>query len=195
MKAFISAIALSLPVAAGADAWSNGVEREVDEGIYMKVFASQSGWRIWRSEGKSGVTCKAVKSSSGRPHPVPAGVQSMLIGGTPFLSIYKSEARDKVGKPLGYDKINYIWRGQHFDKRTVKIRKPGERFWDEYPYWDPSKEVDMKKYEETKIEVYVSSFEYPEISMGEVEETAIFDLSGMQFAIDTLETCEQSKAN
>lgn len=192
MRLLIAAIALSLPAAADADDWSSGIEREVDEGTYMKVYASQFGWRIWRTEWKSGFSCDAVKSASGRPHPVPSGVSSILAGGTPYLTIYKDEARDRYGKSLGYDQIKYVWRGRYLGDTTVKLRKPGERFWDEYEYWDRDKIVDMKKYEEGKIEVYISSFEYPELGLGKVEENAIFDLSGIQWSIDMLDKCKQS---
>ena len=45
--------------------WPIGVEREVDEGVYMRLLSVSDGWRIWRIETKDDVDCRAIKSAIG----------------------------------------------------------------------------------------------------------------------------------
>ena len=81
-------VALTLAsTVAHAQGWVVGQEREVDEGVYARLVKPESGWRLWRFETKQGVTCKAVKSVKGQPHPVPVGVETVLFQGTPFIEI------------------------------------------------------------------------------------------------------------
>ena len=173
-------IYLSIPSFAFAQSWPVGVEREVDQGTYMSVYASQNGWRIWRIETKDGVKCEAVKSTKGRPHPVPLGVGSSLCGGTPFLSI-RQESRFG-GQSY---RLIHVWGAKHLNKVKVKIRKIGQKFWDEYD----SSIVDMDLYAEQMIQVSVSSWEYPAIYVGFAEENANFDLNGIEAAKNMIKTC------
>ncbi len=156
--------------------WPINVEREVDEGTYMSVYASFSGWRIWKTETKNGISCKAVKSAKGKPHPIPVGVNSALYRGTPFLTVL-----------TGYkDRVVYSWSAEHYGNVSVKIRIPGEKFWDEYR----SSSVDMQKYQEKRIEISLISWEYPEIYVGLSEQKGIFELIGIKKALSEIDKCE-----
>jgi hypothetical protein len=169
----------SLPtMAAVYTTWPVGLEREVDEGVYMSVVAQQDGWRIWKTETKSGFDCRAVKSAKGRTHPIPVGVGGALFGGTPYLGIYRDYKQQ----------ITYSWFTEHYDKVRIKIRQSDQKFWDEY-----DSRPDMAKYGEEIINVVASSWEYPEIYVGYVEEKAFFDLKGRGWAIDKVDECAAKK--
>jgi hypothetical protein len=90
---FLGAVLATTAGQTGAQ-WPVGVEREVDEGVYMRVAAAEQGWRIWRIETRDGIRCQAVKSARGRPHPVPVGVGSAFYGGTPYLMVSRSYRGD-----------------------------------------------------------------------------------------------------
>lgn len=158
-----------------AQSWSIGQEREVDEGYYLKLLSTQNGWRIWQVDTKEGKSCRAIKSSAGRPHPNPVGVAAAFYGGTPFLTVY-----------IGYqDKVSYGWQGAHLQGERVKFREPGARFWEEWKY-----DTDLAPWSGKKIELNIVTYEYPAIYEGRVEENAIFDLTGLDAAIAALRKCE-----
>jgi hypothetical protein len=160
-----------------AQSWPVGVEREVDEGVYMKVVAVQSGWRIWRSETKSGVACKAVKSAKGRPHPEPVGVSWAMWNGTPFLEVTWSDY---------FKKIQYNWKTVHYGRVKMSYRKPGDRFWTDAT----NSTFDPASVGESTIELTISSWEYPEILVGRAEEEALFELSGLGWAQEQVRSCQ-----
>jgi hypothetical protein len=178
LRIAVASLAIAAP-AAHAASWPLGTEREVDEGVYMQVVAVGQGWRIWRTETRSGVSCSAVKSAKGRPHPEPVGVQSMFWNGTPFVEMswinYGSE-------PRWY----HQWRTTHYGRVEVKYRKPGDRFFGE----SFNEEINAGKFGEDQLEVVLTSWEYPAILVGLAEERAIFDLAGLQWARDQVSKCE-----
>lgn len=166
----------SILLLATAGAWTPGVEREVDEGTYMRFLSEQEGWRIWRIETKDHLSCKAVKAARGRSHPKPIGVSSLMYGDTPFLEVWGGGASST---------ISYRWFAARFGDVKIQYRKPGERFWED---------VGVSGFNpdgvgEVPIEINVSSWEYPAISHGRVEEKAIFDLAGLAWAKDQLKSC------
>ena len=116
---------IALVVAAAAlaqQAWPIGVEREVDEGVYMSVVAAEQGWRVWKIETATGTDCRAYKSAQGRRHPVPAGYRSMMAReGTPFLEIRWNEGLGRYYAE--WNTVNYVG--------STKYRVPSERFWTE----------------------------------------------------------------
>lgn len=156
--------------------WPVGVEREVDEGVYMKVIAVENGWRLWRTETRSSVDCMAVKSAAGRPHPVPIGVGGALHRGTPYLQVYRS-----------YDgTVRHAWHGRYYGRVRAKVRRPGERFWNELD----GARGDMTPYDGETIEVVVSSWEYPEVLVGHSEEVANFSMEGLTSMEERMLACE-----
>jgi len=156
--------------------WPIGTEREVDEGTYMQVLASQDGWRIWRTETSAGVYCRAVKSARGRPHPIPLGFHSALFRGTPFLEIgwnsYSSE-------------MDFYWRTTYLGNVEIKYRQPGARFWEHRD----NATFDPHETGENVIDVVLESWEYPELLVGKAEETATFDLDGLGWAEAEVAAC------
>jgi hypothetical protein len=166
-------LAVALTLTAG-QTWAVGTEREVDEGVYMKVVSSEQGWRVWRIETRNGVQCRAYKSARGRAHPVPVGVNSMMDRvGTPFLEVYW-EARTA--------KFYSEWHGAHYGGMRAKYRVPGARFWEETP-------PDPEAVNEQSVELSVDSYEYPAIFEGKAEERANFDLTGIRWATEAIRTC------
>jgi hypothetical protein len=171
---------LAVACASGSSAsasWPTGVEREVDEGTYMQVFAVNAGWKIWRIETKSSVNCKAVKSAKGRVHPEPVGVNSMMFNGTPFLEI------ELINPPSYFD---YTWRTEHYGDIEVKYRIAGSKFWEERN----NSNFSADEIGEQAFEIAVVSWEYPALYVGRVEEKATFDLAGLSWAKSQIITCE-----
>jgi hypothetical protein len=174
---FAAVTGLTFASSAHAASWPIGVEREVDEGVYMQVVAVEQGWRIWRSETKGGVSCKAVKSARGRPHPEPVGVSWMMFNGTPFLEI----SWNRYGA-----KFSYGWSTVHYDRIRLSYRAPGERFWEDRN--DDGFNAD--EVGEKLIELTITSYEYGAILVGRAEETAAFDLAGLNWAKAEVLKCE-----
>jgi len=167
-----AAVALALSFAQ-PQAWTVGTEREVDEGVYMKIVAAEQGWRVWRIETRGGVDCRAYKSAQGRRHPVPVGVGSMMARtGTPFLEVYWYPALEKT-----YSE----WHAVHYRGRA-KYRTPTDRFWEEGA-------PDPEAVEERIVDVVMTSWEYPELLIGHAEERAKFDLAGIRWAVEAVHSC------
>lgn len=183
---FETAFALVAAVYVQQTNWPIGVEREVDEGVYMQVVAEQQGWRVWRSESRNGVICKAVKSAKGKPHPVPVGVMTMLHGGTPFLNVTVTR-HGSSNRP----QYAYSWRARHYGKVSVKMRAVGARFYDDV---EPTI-IDGKRPSEGIYQVSVTSWEYPEILIGHVEETVEFDMTGIGWAEEQVLECQDSSSS
>ncbi|HAC01590.1 MAG TPA: hypothetical protein DCF67_08995 [Brevundimonas sp.] len=173
MIAAVVALALSF---AQPQAWAVGTEREVDEGVYMKIVAAEQGWRVWRIETRGGVDCRAYKSAEGRRHPVPVGVRSMMARtGTPFLEVFWSE-------PL--NKFYSEWHTVHY-RGSGKYRVLGARFWEDHG-------PDPESVTEQVIEVVAESWEYPNALVGYAEERARFDLAGIHWAKDAVRSCREA---
>lgn len=155
--------------------WSAGQEQEVDEGIYMTLKSSFDGWRIWKIETRSGIECRAIKSAVGRPHPVPVGAGAVFYRGTPFIQIMK-----------GYrSPYRFSWETVHWGKVRVQYRKAGDRFWESME----KSEDDLSHLDGEKIEVHLTSWEYPELLVGFAEEKAVIDFSGMSNATRAIDEC------
>jgi len=172
-------LSCSIFMAHGASAqssdWRMGQEREVDEGIYMTLMSSFDGWRIWKIETSSGLDCRAIKSAAGRPHPVPVGAGAVFYRGTPFIQIMK-------GYRAPY---RFSWGTVHWGKVRVQYRKPGDRFWESMN----ENEDDLLHLDGEKIEIHLTSWEYPEILVGFAEEKAVIDFSGMSKAMKAMDQC------
>lgn len=175
MFALIAAL-LVAPVAPSGQ-WSVGREREVDEGVYMRLVAQESGWRIWRVETRGGVTCKAVKSARGRAHPTPVGVAAMMEGGSPYVEVIQG---------FGNRPFSYAWGAHHYAGIRPKWRAVGARFWEEPGLMG----TDLGAFAEQAIEVNLVSFEYAEIFVGRVEENAVLDLAGLGWAQEQITACQ-----
>ena len=175
----VSALA-TLVISASASAgvysnWPIGLEREVDEGVYMKVISVQDGWRIWRIETKNDVDCRAIKSSIGRSHPIPMGAGAVFGMGTPFLQILK-----------GYNSPHsFNWETTHWGKVKIQYRRSGEKFW---THADATVD-DLTQFDGQTLEVSLTSWEYPEILEGYSKETGVIDLRGMGRAIQAIDAC------
>ncbi len=171
-----AALGVATSVSAGVYTnWPIGVEREVDEGVYMKVIEVSQGWRIWRIETRNDVDCRAIKSAIGRSHPIPLGAGAVFGMGTPFLQIYK-----------GYKTPHtFAWETRHWGKVKIQYRRPGEKFWTQAePLVD-----DLTQFDGQKLEISLTSWEYPDILVGFAKETGVIDLSGMAAAIEAIDKC------
>ncbi len=167
---------------ASAQQWSVGIEREVDQGTYMKLVAADAGWRVWRIETRSEATCKAVKSARGRPHPAPLGLNAVMTGGTPFV---------EVARPWSRSQFSYNWHGRYSGFADVRYRPLGARFWES----SSSLKFDASSIGEQPIEVAVETWEYPAISVGVIEEEAVFDFAGLAWAQQQVMECEREIAD
>jgi hypothetical protein len=171
-----STSAMTLPVSAAVyTQWSVGMEREVAEGVYMKLMSVSEGWRIWGIETKSEVDCRAIKSAVGRVHPIPAGAGAVFFRGTPFLMVYK-----------GYQTPHtYSWNTTHWGDVDVQYRLPGEKFWSPMNKY----EDDLSQFNGKKLEISLTSWEYPDINVGYAKETGVIDLAGMNAAVAAVDQC------
>lgn len=172
-------LALMIGAAVLPQQWSAGVEREVDEGYYMKVLASDQGWRIWQMESRYGIRCLAIKSAIGRRHPTPIGQGFLMSRDTPFLEL---DWREDEGV------FRYSWGARHFGGLRAKYRAPGARFWEE----GASGSFEPGELGEQTIQVVIESFEYPNTGIGRSEETADFDLAGIRWAEGQARACTES---
>lgn len=163
-------------VASPESSWPIGVEREVDEGMYMSVVAQRFGWRIWRVEDMNGVSFRAVKSARGRPDPIPVGVGPSFFRGTPFLVVMLLPSTSN--KPEWY----YSWKTVHLGDVRVQVRLPGERFWTQWK----SSNMETDLFDEKAVELVAESWEYPALNSGRAEEQAVFDLVGITWAKEQL---------
>lgn len=168
-------LGMGSPIQAQTSAWTFGQEREVDEGVYMTLLETFSGWRLWKIETRSGVECRAIKSAVGRPHPIPVGAGAVFYRGTPFLQIMP-----------GYrEPFRFSWETVHWGKVKVQFREQGEKFWESL---EPNSN-DLTHLDGKKIEIHLTSWEYPEILVGFAEEKAVIDLSGMSQAMSKIDEC------
>lgn len=159
-------------------AWTVGQEHEVDEGIYFKLLKIENGWRLWRTETRFGVDCIAVKSAVGEQPAVPMGVAGLFSGGLPRLVIHWSDWRRR---------IEFGWEGKHLGEQEVLLRNPGERFWA-----DAKSRTSFTDGE--KIEVDISSWEYPEIFLGFHEAKGVIDLTGLDAMRTYISQCHPPAA-
>lgn len=181
MNFIATALLLSALTASQQTQWPEGIEREVDEGVYMQVADSQHGWRVWRTESRNGVVCKAVKSARGREHPIPVGVGPLLFRGTPFLEIHGSRHGFS-----GREIFSYDWTTRHYGRVAVKYRIAGERFYEE----KSNGEFSASGLTEGSYDVVLISWEYPALNIGRAEEAAIFDMTGREWAEQRVLQCQ-----
>jgi hypothetical protein len=156
--------------------WVVGQEREIDPGLYAKLYAQENGWRVWRFQTRQGTFCRAAKSAIGRPHPVPLGVGNVLYGGTPYLVVSAIE-----GGTNGWE-----MEGRESDE-TQEFRLPGEKFWTDVGN-NAMEDLDGKK-----IEVHVSGWEYPAIYVGHTDDRGVIDMTGAKWAVATARKCGEAK--
>lgn len=161
--------------------WPIGREREVDEGVYMKVIDENNGWRVWQSESRNGIVCKAVKSAQNRPHPIPVGVGNGLFQGTPFIEIHV-QRHGFSNRPI----YSYNWRTAHYGKVEIEYRPLGNRFYEKAK----NGEFDGDSIEESPHDITLTSYEYPAILRGRAEEKAVFDFQGVEWARNRTLECQ-----
>jgi hypothetical protein len=176
-SSFVAAILFAASPSSSAiySRWSIGMEREVTEGVYMKLVSVSDGWRIWRIETQDEVDCRAIKSAIGRPHPIPAGAARVFMLGTPFL---------EIGNGFRYPH-SFSWRTTNLGDVEGQLRIPGEKFWspiEKYLY-------DLTPFDGKTLEISLTSWEYPSVHVGYSKETALIDLKGMGAAIDAVDQC------
>lgn len=169
----ITIAALAAVIASDAKAQKLGQEFEVDEGYYLTLVAEVSGWRIWRTETRDRISCKAIKSPLGQPHPRPSGDQDMFYGGTPFVQISRG-FRDKASVDV---RGQFGYHGQW--------RQAGARFWEEKLEY-----VDLALNDGRKIEINSVTYEYHAVRVGRVEESGVLDLKGFSTAMASLAECD-----
>jgi hypothetical protein len=174
--ATIGIVSISAPLPAAVYRnWSIGMEREVDEGFYFKLVSVIHGWRIWRIETKDEVDCRAVKSAIGRIHPIPIGYGGAFELGTPYLMIYR-----------GYKSpLTFSWNTVHSGKEKIQYRRMGEKFWTNGEIYNK----DLTEFDGQKLEIAMTSWEYPEILVGFEEEKGVIDLAGMKAAVAAIQEC------
>lgn len=101
----------------------------------------------------------------------------MMARGTPFLEVLWNDREHR---------FSYSWGTEHFGKVRVKYRPVGERFWEERNNFD----FNADDLAEQRLEVQLTSWEYPEILVGYAEEDATFDMSGLDWAKGQVAECE-----
>ena len=153
-------------------AWTVGMEREVDEGVYATLVQQTGRWRLWRFATKNDTSCVLVRPADGRATPYPLGVGRIFYGGEPRVVVtirtrvpeLKIEGKNLSGK--------------------VRWRKVGDRFWSEENYGELPQPT-----EGTSLEVSRVSYEYPDLFVGRLEERGIITFSGIDVALKALEKC------
>ena len=167
--------------------WRVGDERELTAGSYTTLFDEFEGWRIWRDEYRSGVSCAAVKPAQGVAHPKPMSTRA-FFDAAPAVHLLNGYASG--GKP------HLEWRliGEWYDPGTQEFRAVGDRFYTSKPsLLAPADQwLDLLARDGQSIEVHVVSWQYPSIYQGRSEQTGTIDLSGMNRAITRLAECEAS---
>jgi hypothetical protein len=174
----VSLISAAPAVAAIYSQWSVGQEREVDEGVYFKLVEVKNGWRLWRIETEKEIDCRAVKSVAGKRHPFPIGVMRAFYFGedvTPFITLLSLDGN-----------IRYSWKGRDPQNTQVQIRQPGEKFW-------VTDDGHRTLSDGARLEVNVSSWEYPAISVGYHEAKGIIDLTGLDEMTAEISRCSRRK--
>lgn len=162
-----------------AQAWEVGEEREGDEGYYFTLLESSNGWRVWKIETKEGSRCTAVKSVIGKPHPEPLGVADHFWRGTPFVVVSKGHRFSGLGI-VGRFRLQGIYGSGH----KTQFRAVGDRFWDK---WKST--LDLSNFDGQKIEVAISSYEYPQSLVGGAHEKGVLDLQGLSKVVEKVEAC------
>lgn len=173
------AIGVSQATSLEARTWSIGREQEVDEGYYLTLIDSRSGWRLWKIETENGVECKAIKSAKGRTHPQPVGVADLFYGGAPYVEV-------SVGIQIGKSEPLYRFRlrGTYGSGRISKYRTIREKFWTD---WHTT--TDLTPFDGESIEVHIVTHEYDAIHVGRVEDNGILDLTGLAGMIERVSSC------
>lgn len=177
IPALLLAILISTP--AFAAAWKVGEEREVDEGYYFTLMSSENGWRTWQIETGEGTRCTAVKSVRGKPHPEPIGVGDHFWRGTPYLVVSKGHKFASMGRVGRFE-----LKGRHGNGAKTQLRLVGNRFWSDWKHTQNLMEHDGKR-----IEVAISSYEYPHSLVGGVHEKGVLDLTGLSKVVEVVENC------
>lgn len=174
----ILSLGVSQTASKASEIWIVGKEREVGAGFYFRLVSQINGWRIWRIETEAGVDCRAIKSAIGRPHPVPLGVYAVFYRGSPFLTIFENSNRP-----------NFSWSTVHSGKVKTQYRQQGEKFWTD----SPPDGGNLISFDGKKLELSITSYEYPAIYAGFAKETGIIDLAGLTAAIEALTQCNAKK--
>lgn len=144
--------------------WRVGQEFEVDAGVYAKLLAEQSGWRLWKFDKKDSAVCIATKSSVAKGAIYPLGVGQHFFGGTPRL-----EVTIKDGD------VTFInLQGKLRGLLNPEFRHNGDRFWTP---WPPDKSI---LFGSRTIEVHITTWRYPEVMVGMIEEYGLIDFSGFE---------------
>lgn len=139
----------------------------------MKLVYNQTGWRVWRTETKDGVRCRAIKSAKGQPHPQPLGFRDSLWKGTPYLSLskgYKSNLSVDLAGRWGF---GGEWRDL------------GDKFWENRLDFQ-----DLAIRDGRQIEVHLKTWEYNAIKVGLAEERGLIDLTGLRAVLEALKACD-----
>lgn len=152
--------------------WPIGVEREVDDGVYVTLLRQENGWRLWRWEERSGVTCEAVKSGIGRPHPVPARAGTILYRGDPWISLTYWRSRDSR---TFRGSENVALRGRHTGGWS-EWQRAGDRFGTSFHYGLS----DLPNWSNERIEIHVVTFRYPALLIGKADQRAMIDMVGLE---------------
>lgn len=173
-----------------SNSWTLGQEREVDAGVYMSIHSQNEGWRIWKIETEDGISCRAVKSAEGRPHPIPVGVGSAFHRGTPFIEI--SIYRDGT-IPGQTERYSSTWKTTHYGDVRFQWRKIGARFFESpastIETFSLPQVFDAREVDEERYEIRLESWRYPSISQGYSLESAIFNFSGLEWAEREVRSC------
>lgn len=169
------ALMLASP-AAEAQTWKIGQEREVQPGIYAKLFDQVGTWRIWRFENANGVSCAAALAPSGKAHPYPLDY-GYLVGTHPMLILDRSLRDPTV--------ISWSATGRG-GRQRAEYRVVGDRFMKELS----SLESPPSDLEGKSVEIVVTSWEYPAAFVGLYTDRGVFILDKLSQVSERTLACE-----
>lgn len=166
------ALVVGVVLLVAAAPWTVGGEREIEPGVYAKLFSAQDGWRVWRFETRRGGHCAAVKAAGGAPL-TPIGPHN-FAGPKPHIQIVKS---------IGYPERQWSVAGRWGSLRG-EYRLPGERF-----YTPIDDDPRISTLDGRAVDLHIASWEYPSLRAGLADERGAVSLTGLNAALAKLEAC------
>lgn len=188
---------LHLPAAAQNIDWQVGEEVETAPGVYQTLVARDGDWSVWKYQNSADWSCVAILRKEGGDHTWPTEKYGHMYGSTvsngsyPYLLIQPFLTRSYGDRASG----NPMYAGGTYSgKVTWELRPEGERFFQRLVPGTQSMQTAqaMSAYAGQRIEVMVTSWEFPNLMVGQQIDKGTFHIVDMDKAIETLERCKRS---